>query len=496
MRKAVTKTLIFAMAIAMLAGCGRRENSNQESKSSDTSSTKTSENVNEVKFNLIGEIADTEGKLSRRENILQWENGEQIALADYQGNEIGVKLTEKSAKIDAVDESNVLGEGISSVSKESGINKCALYTESGEQLVPFEADLFERMDGHTTATRFIQVGYITKETTDKKKALFVETQKNKLQYFMAGDENAKGYEGYYRIYDLKEKKMIDALSDITTQEELDRYEVCGDKIIHIENGKVMLYDGQGVSEIAIGNGGVSEIGAGIFVVENNDTEEAIAYNTAGEEIFKTTKSLTCDGEHILCREDDDTVSILNKEGKEVVPKGTYKWNCFNFDNEYFLSLKKENINVLMDTQGNVIIETANDIDQISTGLCAVENGGNYDIYDNMGKVTSIKKGSNNTRPDQALYEEKEDGSKQYYVYNQNSLSLNLKESKSDGVFVEYSEYNNERQTRFYGLYDVISGKQLLEAKYEEIMIGSKYVYAYDGTKWNIYEYQIPDKFVD
>lgn len=48
MRKAVTKTLIFAMAIAMLAGCGRRENSNQESKSSDTSSTKTSENVNEV----------------------------------------------------------------------------------------------------------------------------------------------------------------------------------------------------------------------------------------------------------------------------------------------------------------------------------------------------------------------------------------------------------------------------------------------------------------
>ena len=122
MRKAVTKTLIFAMAIAMLAGCGRRENSNQESKSSDTSSTKTSENVNEVKFNLIGEIADTEGKLSRWENILQWENGEQIALADYQGNEIGVKLTEKSAKIDALDESNVLGEGISSVSKESGIN--------------------------------------------------------------------------------------------------------------------------------------------------------------------------------------------------------------------------------------------------------------------------------------------------------------------------------------------------------------------------------------
>lgn len=78
MRKAVTKTLIFAMAIAMLAGCGRRENSNQESKSSDTSSTKTSENVNEVKFNLIGEIADTEGKLSRWENILQWEMGNKL----------------------------------------------------------------------------------------------------------------------------------------------------------------------------------------------------------------------------------------------------------------------------------------------------------------------------------------------------------------------------------------------------------------------------------
>ena len=43
---------------------------------------------------------------------------------------------------------------------------------------------------------------------------------------------------------------------------------------------------------------------------------------------------------------------------------------------------------------------------------------------------------------------------------------------------------------------MISGKQLLEAKYEEIMIGSKYVYAYDGAKWNIYEYQILDKFAN
>ncbi len=64
--------------------------------------------------------------------------------------------------------------------------------------------------------------------------------------------------------------MID-LSDITTQEELDSYEVCGDKIIHTEDGKVMLYDGQGVNEITIGNGQVGEIGKGIFVVDNDDT---------------------------------------------------------------------------------------------------------------------------------------------------------------------------------------------------------------------------------
>ena len=496
MRKAVTKTVIFAMTIAMLTGCGQRENSNRESKS-DTSSTKTSENVQEVNFNLVGEIADAEGKLSGAGEILKWENGEQITLSDYQGNEIDVKFTknEESAMLDLVDDStSVLGESILSVRKERGINKCALYTESGEQLIPFEADLFKAMNGYT-ATRFIQVGYITNETTDNKKALFAETEKNSLQYYIEGDDNAKGYEGYFHIYDLKEKKMID-LSDITTQEELDSYEVCGDKIIHTENGKVMLYDGQGVNEITSGNGQVREIGKGIFVVDNDDTGEAIAYNTAGDEIFKTTKNLTCNGEHILCYEDDDTVSILNKEGKEVVPKGTYKSDCFVFDNEYFLSLKKEDTNVLLDTQGNVIMETANDINQMSIGLCTVENGDNYDIYDNKGKVTSIKKASNNVLPNQALYEEKEDGSKQYYVYDQNSLSLNIKESEGDGVFVTCSESNSNGEETFYGLYEVISGKQLLEAKYEEIMIGSKYVYAYDGAKWNIYEYQIPDKFAN
>ena len=309
MRKAVTKTVIFAMTIAMLTGCGQRENSNRESKS-DTSSTKTSENVQEVNFNLVGEIADAEGKLSGAGEILKWENGEQITLSDYQGNEIDVKFTknEESAMLDLVDDStSVLVESILSVRKERGINKCALYTESGEQLIPFEADLFKAMNGYT-ATRFIQVGYITNETTDNKKALFAETEKNSLQYYIEGDDNAKGYEGYFHIYDLKEKKMID-LSDITTQEELDSYEVCGDKIIHTENGKVMLYDGQGVNEITIGNGQVREIGKGIFVVDNDDTGEAIAYNTAGDEIFKTTKNLTCNGEHILCYEDDDTVSI-------------------------------------------------------------------------------------------------------------------------------------------------------------------------------------------
>ena len=161
-----------------------------------------------------------------------------------------------------------------------------------------------------------------------------------------------------------------------------------------------------------------------------------------------------------------------------------------------MSLKKEDTNVLLDTQGNVIMETANDINRMSIGLCTVENGDNYDIYDNKGKVTSIKKASNNVLPNQALYEEKEDGSKQYYVYDQNSLSLNIKESERDGVFVTCSESNSNGEETFYGLYEVISGKQLLEAKYEEIMIGSKYVYAYDGAKWNIYEYQIPDKFAN
>ena len=157
MRKAVTKTVIFAMTIAMLTGCGQRENSNRESKS-DTSSTKTSENVQEVNFNLVGEIADAEGKLSGAGEILKWENGEQITLSDYQGNEIDVKFTknEESAMLDSVDDStSVLGESILSVRKERGINKCALYTESGEQLIPFEADLFKAMNGYTT-TRFIQ----------------------------------------------------------------------------------------------------------------------------------------------------------------------------------------------------------------------------------------------------------------------------------------------------------------------------------------------------
>ena len=204
MRKAVTKTVIFAMTIAMLTGCGQRENSNRESKS-DTSSTKTSENVQEVNFNLVGEIADAEGKLSGAGEILKWENGEQITLSDYQGNEIDVKFTknEESAMLDLVDDStSVLGESILSVRKERGINKCALYTESGEQLIPFEADLFKAMDGYT-ATRFIQVGYITNETTDNKKALFAETEKNSLQYYIEGDDNAKGYEGYFHIYDLR-----------------------------------------------------------------------------------------------------------------------------------------------------------------------------------------------------------------------------------------------------------------------------------------------------
>ncbi|MEI3301733.1 MAG: hypothetical protein V8R67_14140 [Eubacterium sp.] len=500
-RKILAMTLVVTMVIG-LTSCGERRRTSRRHSEDVTGSSisaisaeekeeavEETANPNAVTLTRLGEIDDPQGKVEFNASAPVCVEGNQAFLCNYMGEKTDIDVTGgKFRDVISADDS-ITGKAAFEVRMPSGeVNNVGLYSEDGEELIPCNASIIERVHG---SSRYLKVIYATKKTKNEKKAIFF-TSNDMLSSIAPGDDDVM-YEGYVQFYDLKEKRMVPLTSNITSNYEADKYEACGNSLIYDNtmNDQVIVYnaDGQEIKSYTHSTI-ILSIGDGMYCInkgmdyQGNDTY--IVCDENANELLKKTKGMQCSygyGDYIqVCKKDD--ASVCDRNGQEIIPSGKYS-SFEGLQGNNIFHMKKGEKNVYITQDGNEIYTSKTSDSKLSNGVFYCDaKGDTYDVVDERGLLTTTK-----TIPDLALYQE-ENGTNSYFVYNQKEyVPFSASNYTTKGVLLK----TQEEETALYSLHELVDGTLLLD-NCNEIFWIDNYIYASKDGKWSVYKVSIPEKY--
>ena len=430
-----------------------------------------------------GSFADSQDNVKFDDKYLFSSSGDTRTLLSWDGQVVkdatGLKISFKDGFYTVGRKGKLCGE-------------YAVFSKDGKQVIPFGPAVVERL-----SDRFWKAYYPLEKTEDKSKALIYSTDN---MFSIQASEGDTLFTGEMVVFDMSAAKQMPGLK-FTSQKA--SVKVVGDSLyVRDDQGNVTIRDSQGkvLEEKANDYRIVSQ---NFYAVSSGGDNKV--YDSKLNLLFTTQKypmSLT-ESQDYMCYKDNesDRMTLIDKKGNVLFTtkdKGSLgalgiqtsaedknRPNLVVFQN----TEKKDHPYALMDLKGKMLTDAFyTDIRYAGHGyLIGEKKAGEgkpriYDVFDSAGKVIAKDLEEFNTSCLSA-YKKNTDGKRKYYVYDKNSYSLTLYGPRELGFGLVAAQNESDYK---YGLYDIISGQQLLKEEYDRIEYVYGYVYAKKGGTYTIF----------
>lgn len=371
------------------------------------------------------------------------------------------------------------------------INSVGLITYEGEVIIPFDAAYIEKLS--YDSDRYLKVTYSTGETENPDEAFFYTSENlNLLSAFNGYDDDDRFFMGYAKIFDIEQRKFVEGIELYNGMDATG----CDDKICVEEKngqGETTIYDSEG--NILLASEKQILIGKDFCIMSNGNAKQLCDYE--GRVLFETSSGyLDRIGKDYVEFVDDGVKKILNKNGEQVY-NGELDY-IQEYSENGVLSVKKDEMGKLVRLDGTELMSS----DNLKKFRYTYDGFGIWyyiddDIYAEKrenGFINSEGKKVEISHRLDSLVGYNEDGEqKSLFVVSDSDCTLkfenvNIKSLTKGLVTVE--------QNYQYQLYDLISGRKLLESKYNYIAYAADYIYALKDDTWQVFHLELNDAASD
>ena len=371
----------------------------------------------------------------------------------------------------------------------TSINHSALVNDEGKVLIPFEAAMISWCDSlYGSKDRFLKVVYATEETTNKDECMIYTTD---AMFSLKPEDGDKMYKGYALIFDTEKGAFVDDVK-ITNN---DKYAVaeCGDSfaVESADRKTTTLYDASGkkILDLEDGNIVVTEK----YILKDNYSE-GVVYDSTGKELFKSDKRLAkIEGSPDYLTEydsDSETYTIVDLTGKAYEDTATKDYLTKGYNDYFLLENDDDEVSYVMDLTGKHVIEApkGQDLTALKDGFYFSETDDDiYTVYCVDGKTSLPSAGS----PYSLALTASEDD-EDLYVMATGGYDISVGDGYSSSLD-KFGLVTVTNSDSLRGVYDTITGSQILPEKYNTIKFIGQYLYAYDeeAGKWFLYSVEGP-----
>lgn len=435
----------------------------------------------EQKLKKIGTIqkADQELKFSRdmltiSENGRTWvcsPLGKKASAGSYDGP--GMALTDEIWEVSRADDKNVSWKG--------------LIKKDGTVLIDADAAVLRKL-----SNRYLAVTRTDKVTTDRSKAMVFQTARN----FSLGnptDEEVM-YTGYIAIYDMERERLVPSVRLTSNKETVYGY---GNILTVQEPGKPDRYYTADGEEISTEGHTLNQCNS--FLVEaekgSGTGKSYVVYDENMHKLFQTAEmpkelrsasGLCPAGDRMgyMGYKRNGKTGVLDAAGKAVI---SAEYDDIQWIGENAFLVKKGNSYGLLKENGDVLAECVYDtIAYVQDGYyLAYKNSASGKAGTIIGPDGIVLKDTKETIHPYTLLSSKKDGTGVLnYVVKDKDYRLR---TDSPGKELGFFLLGVKGADKKYGVFDMISGKQLLEDEYDDVEYANGHLYALRAGVYTVYE---------
>ncbi len=349
------------------------------------------------------------------------------------------------------------------------VNRKGLFTEEGEQLIPFEAALIRRLN-----SRYLTVYYATEKTENRLEAILYTTDGSSWIAQGHPKEGDTLYKGYIRFYDLELKRFV---GDLTASE------------MYSSSGRLLVLKGKGIEEPGIyDENGVKvsdnkwETGNGFLLKPQKELydEELNLRYTSDTSLQKFTSG----SGYILKSVKDGGYRIIDIDGN-AVSEEVYK-SVYEEQAGYFSALAMDGSYVLLSAEKGVLATGKERFTCLNDGYWYGKDENGYIFIGPDGIIAENLK----NRPESCLqaYEKQSDGKEYTLVLNTGEWALQAGRAISMGPGL-LRETTHTKNGDHHILYDVFTGETLLEGDYEKLYFVGRLIWLQNGMTCEVYRVQ-------
>ena len=372
-----------------------------------------------------------------------------------------------------------LGNGVYAVSVDNGdeINNCGLVTIKGKVLMDFEAAVIKTVTNNSKDARFAKVVYATKKT-DKKEDCFVYSTDN--DFSISPEDGDTMYEGYAEVFDLKKGKKVKGVR-ITTNTYNSLHDLGDSFTVEQEDGSEIMYDESGKKIWNSGNLYTNVSDHAVVVSKGSTYSIVDAEGKIRYEAENTISPVQGANDYFKERGSDDKYTVIDIDGDQVL-KGSYDY--INYEAGGLFDVGQDDDERVVDGNGKTVVEhSAGELVEIVPGYCSSYNKDDTALLE-AGKEV-LKGSSGDIKNIVAKNDDNE-----YFVVAEGDYSLKFAYTYTLDTALVYGKKDSSSTT--YGVYDLFTGKTLLDEKYEKIDMAGGYIYAYADGTWTVYEVNLKD----
>ena len=374
-----------------------------------------------------------------------------------------------------------LGGGYIAVRKKStdDVNSTGLITMDGEELIPCEAAIIERMRNRRGEEigRYFKVVYGTGKTTDKEKAFFYTTSKN-LSFSV--DDGDTMYTGYARVYDSVKKQFVQGVK-VENPDTWALKECGGHFIVQDKDDVSYLIDENGKTVMQTTN--VQGVGNGYFL--QSDEGMYKLYDETGE-LLMSTKDMLSDMDSTsgyLKKYENSNYVMIDKNGDKVLPDA---YKMLTTENRGIVEVQTVTGEYqLVTLKGDVLASSSENIMEVRGGS-SYTGTGYYYTKENDKCALIGPEGTVVSDLDEAPYHAIVFKGSDALVIHDKDYSLHLENEKYRDLWLALIAIKSDSNGK-YGVFDLFTGEQLLDYEYDRVEGIEGYVYALKGETWTIYK---------
>ena len=403
------------------------------------------------------------------EALVYTENGK-YGLITADGNKLSADYT-SYIELEG-DNFNVSTKPVPNYNDPASVNVTGVINKKGEMIVPEKYYGAEALND-----RLFVVYTVDGIVTDEEQAVTYRAKSGYQFNFTTPSSEDTLYSGKWEIYDTKVNAVIPGLSG-TKMDDLIAY----GNIINVNWEKQYFVDGSeaGDNIETFSNGCYEEEGSdGKTAVYDEDSRKLFEYDS--EELY-ISDSFGASPDFFRVSKNSQYY-VMDKNGAIVSEAFSEYIDELYFDE--YVSLEKNSCYQVLDLEGNEIIApdyTDIEVDEFfGIEIFLMINGTEYAYFDNEGnKIASTPADAEYYHTDMVIEKKNETNANIKDCFNISTNSFDLKHS---GVtyLAWCAEISKEDNGVKYGIVDILSGKEIVECKYNKISVFGDRIVAYDAV---------------